>query len=284
MRQRLAAWLAVLIAAVLVAACSTADFAYRNAGTLYDNAPALIAWSIDDYLDLTPEQKDFARARLEKALAWHRHAALPGYGRFLAELDRQVDAGLDAAALEADRGRLREFYHDIAEHLLPDAADLFAMLDASQVDELARRLAKADARMLEESRDSRERGLKRTLQHLEAWTGPLTGPQRELVKTRVRATPDLTPQRVAEWRARQAQLVALMRARPPRDAMVQALHALLFDTDAWRDPAYGQALEERDAQMIQMLADLARTLTPAQVAHIHERIRGLQAAIAKAAA
>jgi hypothetical protein len=104
------------------------------------------------------------------------------------------------------------------------------------------------------------------------------------VKSRLRAQPDLTAARVAEWRARQGRLVALLRQRPPRDAMVRELDSLLFDTAAWRDPAYAQAVEARESATIGMLADLARTLTPDQVAHIRERIRGLQADIAKATA
>jgi len=280
--RRFAAWIAIAATALLLAACSTADFAYRNAGLLYEQAPSFLLWSIDDYLDLTAAQKDFARRRLERALAWHRASALPQYARFLADLERQVDAGLDEQALREDRDRLRAFYRAIAEHLLPDAADLFAMLDDGQVNELARGLARADARLSEEAPKLRAKNIGRTLDHLEAWTGKLSPSQRELVKSRLRAQPDLIAARVAEWRLRQAQLIALLRARPGRDAMVSSLDVLLFDTAAWRDPSYARAVDARETAMIGMLADLARTLTPEQVAHIRERIRGLQADIAKA--
>jgi hypothetical protein len=282
MCRRLAAWGLAVVAAAMLAACSTASVAYRNARTLYDNAPTLILWSLDDYLDLADTQKSLARERLQKALAWHRRNALPGYADFLASLDAQVDAGLTEETLRGDQERLRGYYRDIAEHLLPDAADLFATFDAAQVDELEERLAKADRRMIEEAAASRSRAMGRTLGHIEAWTGPLSGAQRELVKSRLRARPDLTRQRVAEWRVRQARLIALMRARPSRDEMVLQLHALLFDVEAAREPRYAQAVRDRDAAMIAMLAELARTLDPAQVANVKERIRGLQSDIARA--
>ena len=256
--------------------------AYRNARVLYDNAASFMLWSVEDYIDLTGEQKDLARERLEKALAWHRRNALPAYADFLGSLDAQVDAGLTEEALRADQERLRGFYRDISEHLLPDAADLFATLDASQVDDLGYRLAKADRRMLEEAAASRARAIGRTLGHIEAWTGSLMPAQRELVKARMRALPDLTAPRVAEWRARQARLIALMRARPPRDEMVAQLHALVFDEDAWRDADYAKALRERDAAMVAMLAELARTLDAGQLAHVKDRIRGLRSDIARA--
>jgi hypothetical protein len=280
--RRLAAWFLAAAAAVLLAACSTADFAYRNARLLYDNAPTWMLWNVDDYLELTAEQKDLARERLENALAWHRREVLPGYATFLQDFERQVDAGLDEASLRQDQERLRAYYRQIAQHLLPDTADLFALLDAAQVEDLARRLDKADGKVLEEARVLRERGIGKTLAHLEAWTGALSSAQRDLVKSRMRAFPDTTALRVAEWRARQAKLLALMRARPPRDAMVPALDALLFDVDAWRDPAYAQALQKRDDMTIAMLADLAHTLTPEQVASIKARIRGLLTDIAQA--
>jgi len=282
MRARVAAWILLLAAALVLAGCSTASMAYRNARVLYENAATFMLWSVEDYLDLNDAQKDLARERLQKALEWHRRNALPAYAAFLAELDAQVDAGLTDEALRADHERLRGFYRDLVEHLLPDAADLFATLDASQVDDLEHRLAKADRRILEEARASRDRAMGRTLGHLEAWTGPLTPAQRELVKSRLRALPDLTPQRVAEWRLRQARLVALMRTPPPPDAMVARLHGLLFDTDAWRDPAYARAVRERDESMVAMLAQLARTLDAEQVGSIKARIRGLQADIVRA--
>src|SRR5206468_10348749 len=93
---------------------------------------------------------------------------------------------------------------------------------------------------------------------------------------------DLTPQRVAEWRERQARLIALLRAPPAREEMVAQLHALLFDSEAWRDAAYARALAERDEAIVGMLAELARTLDAAQVAHVKERIRGLRSDIARA--
>ena len=284
MRARIAAGIVLLAAALVVAGCSTASLAYRNAGRLYESAPTLLLWSFDDFLDLSDAQKSLARERLQQALAWHRRHALPDYAAFLATLDAQVDAGLTEEALRADHERLRAFYRDIAEHLIPDAADLFATFDGAQLDELAQRLAKADRRALDEAAASRARSMGRTLGHIEAWTGPLSGAQRELVKARLRALPDLTPQRVAEWRVRQAQLVALVRARLPRDEMAVQLRALLFDAEASREPAYAQAVRDRDAAMIAMLAELARTLDAGQVASIKARIRGLQADIARATA
>jgi hypothetical protein len=266
----------------MLSACSTASVAYRNARVLYDNAATLVLWSLDDYIDLTADQKDLARDRLGQALAWYRRNELPTYGQFLETLDGQVDAGLTEPALRADQERLRGFYRDTAEHLLPDAADLFATLDASQIDDLEQRLAKADRRMLEKASASRSRALAKTIDHLEAWTGPLAPAQRDLVKARMGALPDLTPQRVAEWRLRQGRLIALLRLRPPRDTMVAQLRGLLFDTDAWRDAAYGRALGERDAAFVSTLAELARTLDASQLAHVRERIRGLQSDIARA--
>ena len=277
-----AAWSLLLAAALLLAACSSVGLAYRNAGMLYESAPTLMLWSIDDYLDLTDSQKSLARERLERAHAWHRRNALPAYSEFLATLDAQVDAGLTEEALRADHARLQGFMRAIAEHLLPDAADLFATMDAGQVNELEEGLAKADRKVLEEAQDLRSRSVGRTLSHLEAWTGALRAPQREMVKSRMRAWPDLTSQRIAEWRVRQARLIALMRAGLPRDEMVAQLRGLLFDTGAWRDPAYAQAMRERDSAMAGMLAELARTLDESQLAQVKARIRGLQADIARA--
>src|SRR6185312_2595374 len=71
-------------AALLAAACTR--LAYMNASLAYENAAPMLAWMIDDYVDLTPAQGDWVQARLDDAMAWHRSRELPGYARFLASV------------------------------------------------------------------------------------------------------------------------------------------------------------------------------------------------------
>ncbi len=69
------------------------------------------------------------------------------------------------------------------------------------------------------------------------------------------------------------EIVALVRAKPPRDRMVEDLRRLLVRTDSWRRPEYREKVRGRDERLFEMVAELAATLSPEQRAAMRERVR-----------
>lgn len=67
-------WLALALVAALYAlgACSTARLAYNQ-------APNLLYWWLDGYMDFNATQSDQARQDIDAFLAWHRSTELPAY-------------------------------------------------------------------------------------------------------------------------------------------------------------------------------------------------------------
>ena len=64
-----------------------------------------------DYVDMTEEQKEWVRVRIERAFAWHREQELPEYRRFL---ERVLEQSRDDISVEEARVALRdirESYH-----------------------------------------------------------------------------------------------------------------------------------------------------------------------------
>lgn len=64
------AWVGLM--AVILSGCSVVQ-------SLYNNAPQLVYWWLDDYVDFRQDQKDWVKIRLSDLLVWHRSSQLPIY-------------------------------------------------------------------------------------------------------------------------------------------------------------------------------------------------------------
>ncbi len=269
MSQRSTRYFLLALAALLAAACTR---------LAYNNATPMLTWMVDGYVDLHHEQKDWLRARLDRAMAWHRANELPAYRRYLEGIAARVDRPFTAAEVERTYLDLRADYDRVVEHVLPDAADLFIGLDDGQLAHLERKF-KADreklAKELTEGSEAkrRARSAKRTIEEVEDWTGHLDDRQRAIVAAREAALPDAAQERLADRAYRQDQTLVLIRTRD-RAKIVAGLRRLLVDTDSWRDPGYRAKIRSRNAATFRMLAALSETLTPEQRAHLQGRIRG----------
>jgi hypothetical protein len=83
MKRRLAPLLPFL-ACLLLAGCTTlTHLAYSNAALAYRNLPPMLAWMVDDYVDMSGGQKEWVRERIGRIMHWHRAHELPEYRRFL---------------------------------------------------------------------------------------------------------------------------------------------------------------------------------------------------------
>lgn len=272
---------ALAVAAFLAASCSLTKLAYSNAPFAYANAMPMLAWIAGDYVDLSGEQKDSLRKRLKKAFAWHRAQELPEYRRFLESIAEKSAAGAISAddARAADRD-LRAYYHRTVERVIPDIADLLLQLDADQVEQLERKFAADNDKLVRESvKDSpeerRDNRVARFVGNIEEFTGTLSPSQRGLVGERLKLAEDLTAERLADRRYQQGETLAMIRARASREQMIAGLKRLLLDTEEWRRPAYQAKLRERDSRMFDLLAALFATLTTEQRGNLQDRLRGL---------
>jgi hypothetical protein len=158
-------------------------------------------------------------------------------------------------------------------------ADFFLQLHAEQADRLERRFADSNDKVMKESvkgttTERREARATRYLSRVEDFTGKLSVPQRDLVRSRVGAIADTTDEWMGDRRFRQSETLSLIRARPSREAMAAGLRRILLDTDSWRRPEYVVKLKERDEQVFAMIAALDATLTPEQRSRLHRTLAG----------
>lgn len=272
--------LLLLAAGVVLSACSTlTSLAYSNAAMAYSNLTPMIAWYVDEYVEMSSGQKDWVRDRLDKAMSWHRSHELPEYRRFLDRVLAESAEPFTVDEVGQAYADLRKHYRRTVEQVLPDIADFLMQLDAGQVAQMERKFADDNRKLVRDSlkgtpEERMQRRAKRFIGHMEGWLGTVDEPQRTLIRTHYRAIPDLVEERLAERKLRHVETLALIRARPSKEQMVAGLRRLLLETDSWRRPEYVKKLKERDRHAWEMLSGLSASLSAEQRAHLQRRIRG----------
>ena len=279
MKARSAQWLSILAAGLLVAACNFTKLAYTNAALAYDNAAPMLTWVVDEYVDLSGPQKEWVRQRLNRAMDWHRQRQLPHYRAFFERVSQKAEGPIPVAELERAHREINVRYHEALERVLPDAAELLAQLDAEQIEHLQNKLEENDRKFMKEQvkadlADRRKEQARKWIEHLESWVGPLETAQRRLVREHVRGYADISNERLADRRYREAEILRLVRTKPAREESVATLRKLFIDTGSWRSAEYREKLRQRDHQTFEMLSALSETFTPGQRAHLAQRCRG----------
>ena len=271
----------LLLAALAFAACSSATFtrlAYNNAALAYSNLGPMLTWIVDDYVDLDGSREDWVRVRIDRVLAWHRTEELPRYRTLLETMLAKSARAFEPGDIASHQGELRAAYHRLVALVIPDTAEFISTLEAAEVEQMERKFAEDNRRFVRESvkgtpEERLERRVRRLLGHLESWVGKLTAEQKALVVSRYPELRDVSEELLGERRFRQSELLALIRSRPTRPALEAGLRRLFIDTDSWRRPEYAAKLRARDEQLHMLISDLSATLTPAQRAHLQNRIR-----------
>ncbi len=240
----------------------------------YDNADVFLRWQANSYFDFEGEQSEELDRRVGAFLAWHRASALPQYARLAEETARRIVQGITRADLvwsyDSFRAQVREGVRAAAGEM----AGLLDRLGPGQIDHLERRLAEENRKFSKEQlqgtvEERRKRRHRRTLERLEEWFGPLSGEQAARVARYGERAPLIAEMRERERRRRQAEFVAMLRAREAQRSLADwAAH-----WEGGRDAAYAAAARENESLYFDMLLDLDRLLTPAQREAAAARLR-----------
>lgn len=265
------ALLVALAVLALLQGCSAVRVAYGNADTL-------LRWQANSYFDFHEGSAEELDRRIAAFLGWHRVAALPQYAKIAAEAAARVERRLSPADLDwfyaAVEGQAREGLRAAAT----EAAPLLDRLEPGQLEHFEQRLREENRKFARESlqgglAERRERRLKRTLERLEDWFGTLGEEQVALVRRYNETAPMSIELRDRDRKRRQAELVAMLRAREAR----RRLPDWAADWDRGREPAYAAAFRESRAAYAGMIAALDRTLSAEQRRAAAARLRGFAA-------
>ena len=249
----------------------------------YSQAPDLMYWYLDGYVDFNNAQTPRVREALTQWLAWHRRTQLPDYAALLARAQAEVMADTTAArACEWQREVIRRA--DTAfDRAAPAVADFLVTVTPQQVAHVERRQAKANDEFRDDylQPDPRKRAevtLKRTIERSESLYGTLGDAQRDRMAEDLLRSPFDPEAWLAERRLRQQEALALMRkfggAPAARQAAEVAVRAYVrrIETSA-REP-YRRYSERLNAFNCAFAASLHNGTSVAQRRNAAEKLAG----------
>ena len=258
---------------VLLAGCSAVQ-------TGYNNAPSLLYWWLDGYMDFSSEQADPVRASLDTLQAWHRREELPAYASLLRRM-RQDSA--QAITPEQVCGHLTQVRQHL-QRLGAQAAEgltLFApTVQTAQLQHLARQFEKHNRSWREEWLDGTpeellQRRLKRTLERYEDFYGRLDPAQRSLLRARL-ASSGFDPRLAwAERQRRQQDILRVLQEHRSGDrpAHIKAeMLALVQRSLEPPDPIMRAGYEQMLRDGCRSLAELHNGSSPEQKQRLSNRL------------
>lgn len=260
----------VLSLSLALSACSRVGLAYRN-------LDVIIPWTLNDYLSMSGDQKDWFDERLKEHLSWHCTTQLPGYLDWLDRLQTMVETNqVTDAALQARTQEAKQAIAQTARAITPSAIELLKGLDDKQVAEMNEAFAKDQRKrqqdyvkpsLAEQIEDRSERMEKR----LNDWLGPLSPSQKQRVETWSNALGDQNSQWIANRAHWQKQFSAAVAQRQSAQ-FPQRIETLLVNRESLWTPAYRQAFANTEAEARALFVDLMAQSTPEQRQRLLKKI------------
>ena len=263
-----AKWIFVFLVLALLQGCSVTRMAY-------DNADLYLRWQANNYFDFQAEQSEELDRNLAAFLAWHRAKALPRYARLSEDAAARMLRGLKREDLEWSYEVVRAQIREALGAAAGAAAGLFDQLSPEQIRHLEQRLAKENRKFAKEHlqgsvAELHKRRVMRNQERLEEWFGPLSDAQIERVRRYSTRAPHSAELRARDRQRRQAELVAMLRAREA----TRRLAPWAQDWEAGREAAYVEASRATYAEYLELLLDLDRTLSTEQRERAARRLQG----------
>lgn len=199
----------LVLAGLLMAGCSTVKLAYNQ-------APQLLSWQLNRYLDLSQPQAERVRDELADLHRWHRDTLLPEHAGLLQKLRQQLPAPMTAEQACRAYADLRTQIDQLLARAEPSLVWLASDLSEAQIRSLQKKQADSNADWKKEWLDPppdklREHRYQLLLSRTEDFYGTLQEPQKAALRRYI-AQSSFDPQRTyVERQRRQQDLVQVLR-------------------------------------------------------------------------
>lgn len=269
---RLLRWIAPALAMFGLAGCGL--------GLVYPRLDTVVGFYLEGLVTLEPEQSAELKRILAGNLEWHRRSELGDYSTFLREVAATIGRGSGREDWLAATRRTEQYWREVFEQAAPGYTRLAATFTDAQVRELLESLERADAKERREyaSRSPAERDVRREKsmrRAIERFTGPLTAGQRELLRKHVAASPSFVPEWLENRRVWREALADALEHRGDGSAFAARMQVLVARPDELWTPEYRAAVERRRDGLVDLMAGLDATLTPAQRAAAQRELLAL---------
>jgi len=271
---RLARWLIVL-AAVILAACSTVKLGYNQGSRL------TYLW-VDGQFDLQDAQTGPTREAIARLFVWHRHDQLPRMAALLLRAQGELQQPVTARQMRVYQDAFQQFGRAAFDQAKPDIARLLLSTTPAQLAHVQKRLQESNERFrrryLSDDPEERLRArLKKVMEDARLVYGSFSAEQEQAVRSAIVPMVESTPARYDERVARQQVWLALIarvqQEHPDEATIVQWLTAY---ADLWQHAPGERGVQQRLRREADtaMLVTIANLTTPRQRQHARDRLQG----------
>ncbi len=268
--------LALILGIVSVSACSSIQFGYNN-------APSLLQYQMDSYLDLSDRQEEILAQELSTLQSWHRQEALPDYAAMLrlwAE-DLSVKRTLTVENILQKQDRLQAALLVLGQESAVRLAALVLTLSPAQKNRLRERFDDGNRDYALENQLSPKKmeteRRNRFIKQYERWLGDLTREQMQTLDKWLLSQPNNSQLWGQERIARQEALLTLLAQAKESGSAQQAavaLHDYFQSLSRYRIAELQSQREDRQTALASLTANLLNQMTQTQRSELQSKLLG----------
>ena len=264
---------AITALAVSVASCAAIRIGYNNADTL-------VLLQLDSYVDLTADQEQIAKERINALMAWHRATQLRDYAAFVDETRARLGVPVTAADVMGFNKQLNARMMTAADKAAPDIAHLALTLAPDQIDSAAKKIAndatKARREFVRAEKESGAERVKKYGDRAESWFGKLTDEQKEIIRKSFASRPTDATWWIDERERRQREFIALLRKiqadRPTEEVAARWLRTYFTQLTVAPESERRTRAEAYRRGSADLIAQLINHATPEQRAMLDKKL------------
>ena len=260
--------------AVSLASCAAIKIGYNNADTL-----ALL--QLDSYLDLTDEQEQTVKERVNALLGWHRTTQLRDYVALIDKTRAKLGGRITAADVMDFNHQLNTRMMTAADRAAPDIAHVALTLSPEQIDRAAKKVAndatkaRREFARLEKDSAGAERA-KKYGERAESWFGKLTDEQKEIIRKSLANRPTDATWWIDERERRQREFLTLLRKiqadRPTEEVAARWLRTYFTHLNVAPEAERRARAESYRRGSAELIAQLINHATPEQRAALDKKL------------
>lgn len=273
--QRCKSAFATLLATCLLAGC-TATFTYNHLDWL-------IPWYVDDYVDISRDQKQFLKGQLEPLLQWHREEELARYIDILNRVEADLAAPVTAATVQGWIDQVVEAGERIEDSMLTLALEFSTTLSDEQMREFTAKLWEEQEEMEDEFLPrSDEEYVEENVENIEDFLHRFAGRLSREQKQRLQQAAQSMQRFDAVWLSeREAWLKTLEPLLQRPDGWQEAVLAAHANRTLNRPPGYNEIFDHNLQVITQAVADVLNEMGEKQQQNTMKEIGSLRVKIEK---
>ena len=259
---------------VSIAGCATLRLGYNNADTL-------ALFQLDSYFELSPEQEQTVKERVNALLAWHRSTQLRDYAAFIDRARAKVAGQVTAADVMEFNQELNARMMTAGDKAAPDIAHVALTLMPEQIDRAAKKMANDANKARRElarfaDKEAGAERVKKYSERAEGWFGRLTDEQRNIIRSSMASRPADETWWIDERERRQQEFIALLRKiqaeRPSEEVAARWLRTYFAHLNVAPDAARRARAESYRRGSAELIAKLINHATPEQRATLDKKL------------